>query len=1024
MENQWEHDHEAAVAAFKLQLKGCTTEDYLGRPYIRRSRLLAWFKSPVPGHPGTTQAGRLLAAAYRDRVNQPVQPITKEKLCDGEDRCLLVFSIFLELDRGQLINRFVRQGKVDKHLPITLADLKNTLTKMGHTRDLEELAVSFHSIQWRYCAPIFELNITRDFPRNQILPIRRKREIATGGTAQLWQIEVLEDFVGPQLRLAVQGSRYDDPNDGLGYRYELALKSFEGGNKHFYINERNAFLALHNQKHIVQYLGEYNHAQPSTDIPQILEPGQGRNSAKITHNILLEYGESDLTEYFADNLPPYFQPEVEAFYKELFLVADAVKSIHNYKINEGGRVMEFAGWHADIKPDNILTVQGRFKLADPGFVKFVRKSGQDPEEVLLGGTATYGAPERLRANGDPNFRFSQSIDTWSLGCVFSIAATWVVLGYQGTLQYSKVRRKAIEKLVQQYSSRSADLPSKAYLINGDYFHDGSEVLPDILKWHNVLRSVLRRTDHVTHLLLDLVDGKMLLGDPKQRIAADKVCEELDLIIKRAASQQRVKVPESISSYLLEVDDLALSKPRDSVAVGSISLQDRPLAIVEERKEKLRVLPLMKTTQRSQVFRSSPTARDKKSGDTLSPVHQHFLAPLYEETQQASRHAVGASEPLHTSVPNPSLPSSPPRPKHSKKPKREAGRTSQNVWQAREELELQREKGGWIKYASKDKILSRYFVNRDIKFLVDNAETMTPFWYEATYLLDTLVMKACGQDKNGMDLQFTSGQVTVDGWEGGMGKMLRAFKADKFNDAMRNVEARPIPGNHTDITISLGQILNAYLSEAKRQIRMNQEPRDLTLIVLTDGIWAGTKNKDAVRSLIVNFSKKLMDIFSGIKQRPVSIEFIQFGHDEDATNRLWILDNRLEGDGIPDIIDTEQSSGDVYKMLLGSFVAEFDERDQIYETENNEISTPSPTLSDSYHTTPGLARSATQYNQPSHPRIQSRPRSSTLHTETLRSVSNLAQQGQPSDGISRSGHSFQRSSSIKTIRPKRIDDERA
>ena len=50
-----------------------------------------------------------------------------------------------------------------------------------------------------------------------------------------------------------------------------------------------------------------------------------------------------------------------------------------------------ARWHADIKPDNILSVQGRFKVADPGFAKFVPKiEGQVAEEFVLGGTETYG----------------------------------------------------------------------------------------------------------------------------------------------------------------------------------------------------------------------------------------------------------------------------------------------------------------------------------------------------------------------------------------------------------------------------------------------------------------------------------------------------------------------------------------------------------------------------------------------------------------------------------------------------------
>jgi hypothetical protein len=50
-------------------------------------------------------------------------------------------------------------------------------------------------------------------------------------------------------------------------------------------------------------------------------------------------------------------------------------------------------WHSDIKPENILEIQGEFKLADPGFAKFlekVKRSDSDPMANLSGGTHTFG----------------------------------------------------------------------------------------------------------------------------------------------------------------------------------------------------------------------------------------------------------------------------------------------------------------------------------------------------------------------------------------------------------------------------------------------------------------------------------------------------------------------------------------------------------------------------------------------------------------------------------------------------------
>lgn len=53
-----------------------------------------------------------------------------------------------------------------------------------------------------------------------------------------------------------------------------------------------------------------------------------------------------------------------------------------------------ARWHADIKPENILRVGDRFKLADPGEALFVIAQGEsEPAGAFItGGTRTYGKP--------------------------------------------------------------------------------------------------------------------------------------------------------------------------------------------------------------------------------------------------------------------------------------------------------------------------------------------------------------------------------------------------------------------------------------------------------------------------------------------------------------------------------------------------------------------------------------------------------------------------------------------------------
>ncbi|KAL8641612.1 MAG: hypothetical protein Q9226_008611 [Calogaya cf. arnoldii] len=160
-----------------------------------------------------------------------------------------------------------------------------------------------------------------------------------------------------------------------------------------YDNERRAFEALREHKGMVQYLTGYTHAEKDTvDTGERSVPSgtQRDHSTKNTFNLLLEFGEFDLDEFFGQRNPPVLQDETDQFWRALFEVADALNGLHNLEVVTHGYVREFFGLHADIKPDNILSVQGKFKLSDPGFAVFVEKKGKDLKEYVMGGTETYG----------------------------------------------------------------------------------------------------------------------------------------------------------------------------------------------------------------------------------------------------------------------------------------------------------------------------------------------------------------------------------------------------------------------------------------------------------------------------------------------------------------------------------------------------------------------------------------------------------------------------------------------------------
>ena len=162
------------------------------------------------------------------------------------------------------------------------------------------------------------------------------------------------------------------------------------------------------------------------------------------------------------------------------------------------------------------------------------------------------------------------------------------------------------------------------------------------------------------------------------------------------------------------------------------------------------------------------------------------------------------------------------------------------------------------------------------------------WFEATELLDVLVKKAKGLDNNGMDLKFTTGNITLDGEN----------SASKFRKRMD--AARPKMGlkerARTDLRSSMGSILHEYINRLKHNPLA--KVKDVVLLILTDGIWAGMENKNAVGEQIKKFLIELKALNYDLKLRPFGVEFIQFGNDDAATQRLRYLDDYLHTESIP------------------------------------------------------------------------------------------------------------------------------
>ncbi len=153
------------------------------------------------------------------------------------------------------------------------------------------------------------------------------------------------------------------------------------------------------------------------------------------------------------------------------------------------------------------------------------------------------------------------------------------------------------------------------------------------------------------------------------------------------------------------------------------------------------------------------------------------------------------------------------------------------------------------------------------------------------VLEILTRKAQNLDKDGMELRFTN---TSRSEAPSRGKELERFK-----DAMASQEVRPNrPGWQTDMSAVLGDILTEWLE------RPGDSKKNMTIIVLTDGMWKGMDREEAVYEKIIEFEMVKRNKIQNVRKRPVSIQFVSFGNDAFALDRLNRLDNELKTKGIP------------------------------------------------------------------------------------------------------------------------------
>lgn len=160
--------------------------------------------------------------------------------------------------------------------------------------------------------------------------------------------------------------------------------------------------------------------------------------------------------------------------------------------------------------------------------------------------------------------------------------------------------------------------------------------------------------------------------------------------------------------------------------------------------------------------------------------------------------------------------------------------------------------------------------------------MYDLWAEVKFVLKTLATKAKGLDPDGIDLYFTLGAVKVE----------KKKDVNALTDAMdKTMPPDKDNGFKTNMATSLSHLFDNHIS----RVASERNGSNATIIVLTNAVW----DDDSVAERIVEFANNLKKVMGrAITDRPVSIEFVQFGKDINAKKKLDRLDNDLKFQGIP------------------------------------------------------------------------------------------------------------------------------
>lgn len=145
-------------------------------------------------------------------------PLEPQRLFFGKPSGLIVFSLLLKHDRGNLMDRFYDSGINDNHLTIVSdRTLRRSLREIKPQSEVDVVLQEFNEHKWQFCPLELTLGMSQSLHDTKVVPpfCHKIKMGEKGGTASIYWVAVKKEFISDDyLKAAIKDSLYSDPDYG------------------------------------------------------------------------------------------------------------------------------------------------------------------------------------------------------------------------------------------------------------------------------------------------------------------------------------------------------------------------------------------------------------------------------------------------------------------------------------------------------------------------------------------------------------------------------------------------------------------------------------------------------------------------------------------------------------------------------------------------------------------------------------------------------------------------------------------